>query len=84
MVHLCVVIDGFQMPIYCDPDSRYCFAIPADDMTIESASQIPPETQTALPADVPLRTGPPTREELLAHYPARFTWTHMKTFVNSG
>ncbi|KAI0338872.1 hypothetical protein BDW22DRAFT_1337144 [Trametopsis cervina] len=53
-------------------------------MTIESASQIPPETQTALPANVPLRTGPPMREELLAHYPARFTWTHMKTFVNSG
>lgn len=34
--------------------------------------------------DVPLRTGPPTREELLVHYPAKFTWTQLKTFVNSG
>ncbi|KAF5382474.1 hypothetical protein D9615_003026 [Tricholomella constricta] len=34
--------------------------------------------------DVPLRTGPPTKEELLVHYPAKFTWTQLKTFVNSG
>jgi len=34
--------------------------------------------------NVTLRTGPPTRDELLAHYPARFTWTQLKTFVNSG
>ncbi|KAF8645156.1 hypothetical protein AX16_007984 [Volvariella volvacea WC 439] len=33
---------------------------------------------------VPLRTGPPTREELLVHYPAKFTWEQLKTFVNSG
>ncbi|PPR03508.1 hypothetical protein CVT24_006996 [Panaeolus cyanescens] len=33
---------------------------------------------------VPLRTGPPTREELLVHYPAKFTWDQLKTFVNSG
>ncbi|TEB40006.1 hypothetical protein FA13DRAFT_1680029 [Coprinellus micaceus] len=32
----------------------------------------------------PLRGGPPTKEELIAHYPAKFTWKHMKTFVNSG
>ena len=32
----------------------------------------------------PLRGGPPTKEELVAHYPAKFTWKHMKTFVNSG
>ncbi|KAG6903159.1 hypothetical protein C0995_004706 [Termitomyces sp. Mi166 len=37
-----------------------------------------------LPKDVPLRTGPPTREELLVYYPAKFTWTQLKTFVNSG
>jgi hypothetical protein len=36
------------------------------------------------PAEVPLRTGPPTREELLVHYPARFTWNELKTFINSG
>ncbi|KAH7927789.1 hypothetical protein BV22DRAFT_250690 [Leucogyrophana mollusca] len=34
--------------------------------------------------EVPLRTGPPTYEELLVHYPAKFTWTQLKTFVNSG
>ncbi|RDB17946.1 hypothetical protein Hypma_000964 [Hypsizygus marmoreus] len=33
---------------------------------------------------VPLRTGPPTREELLVYYPAKFTWTQLRTFVNSG
>ncbi|KAF5369363.1 hypothetical protein D9758_002496 [Tetrapyrgos nigripes] len=31
--------------------------------------------------DVP---GPPTREELLNDYPAKFTWEQLKTFVNSG
>jgi len=35
-------------------------------------------------AEVPLRTGPPTKEELLVHYPAKFTWAQLKTFVNSG
>ncbi|KAF9262925.1 hypothetical protein L218DRAFT_866494 [Marasmius fiardii PR-910] len=35
-------------------------------------------------SDVPLGTGPPTQEELLAHYPAKFTWEQLKTFVNSG
>jgi hypothetical protein len=34
--------------------------------------------------DVPLRTGLPTREELLVYYPAKFTWNQLKTFVNSG
>ncbi|KAJ3513495.1 hypothetical protein NLJ89_g2917 [Agrocybe chaxingu] len=33
---------------------------------------------------VPLRNGPPTREELLVHYPPKFTWNQLKTFVNSG
>ncbi|KAF9046083.1 hypothetical protein BJ165DRAFT_1414889 [Panaeolus papilionaceus] len=33
---------------------------------------------------VPLRTGPPTREELFVYYPAKFTWNQLKTFVNSG
>jgi hypothetical protein len=39
--------------------------------------------QVSLPA-VPLRRGPPTREELLTYYPAKFTWSQLKTFVNSG
>ncbi|KAF8867621.1 hypothetical protein BD779DRAFT_1606266 [Infundibulicybe gibba] len=34
--------------------------------------------------NVPLRTGPPTREELNVYYPAKFTWDQLKTFVNSG
>ncbi|KAF8629996.1 hypothetical protein AX15_003167 [Amanita polypyramis BW_CC] len=34
--------------------------------------------------DVPLGNGPPTKEELLAHYPAKFTWAQLKTFINSG
>ncbi len=33
---------------------------------------------------VPLRTGPPTKEEMLVYYPGKFTWNEMKTFVNSG
>ncbi|PCH39885.1 hypothetical protein WOLCODRAFT_88342 [Wolfiporia cocos MD-104 SS10] len=37
-----------------------------------------------IPENVPLRSGPPTREELLVHYPAKFTWEQLKTFVNSG
>ncbi|KAI6006463.1 hypothetical protein EDC04DRAFT_2907803 [Pisolithus marmoratus] len=28
--------------------------------------------------------GPPTRQELLAHYPARFTCPQLKAFINSG
>ncbi|KAG6891511.1 hypothetical protein C0992_005044 [Termitomyces sp. T32_za158] len=36
------------------------------------------------PKDVTLRTGPPTKRELLIFYPAKFTWTQLKTFVNSG
>ncbi|KAK7469023.1 hypothetical protein VKT23_003517 [Stygiomarasmius scandens] len=38
-------------------------------------------TVTAATKNVP---GPPTREELLADYPAKFTWEQLKTFVNSG
>ncbi|KAF5315090.1 hypothetical protein D9619_007355 [Psilocybe cf. subviscida] len=33
---------------------------------------------------VPLRTGPPTKDELMVHYPAKFTWEQLKIFVNSG
>ncbi|KAI0064092.1 hypothetical protein BV25DRAFT_1906838 [Artomyces pyxidatus] len=36
------------------------------------------------PESVPLGTGPPTREELLVYYPAKFTWQQLRTFVNSG
>jgi hypothetical protein len=33
---------------------------------------------------VPMGEGTPTKEELLAYYPAKFTWKQLKTFVNSG
>ncbi|KAI0712448.1 hypothetical protein C8Q76DRAFT_621600 [Earliella scabrosa] len=36
------------------------------------------------PETVPLGTGLPTRQELLVHYPAKFTWHQLKVFVNSG
>jgi len=36
------------------------------------------------PHNVSLGKGLPTREELLVYYPAKFTWTDLKTFVNSG
>jgi hypothetical protein len=36
------------------------------------------------PNTVQLGEGPPTKEELLVYYPAKFTWTQLKTFVNSG
>ncbi|KXN81752.1 hypothetical protein AN958_03769 [Leucoagaricus sp. SymC.cos] len=56
-------------------------------MTIEASSQSQPpnlERKELTAADVPLRKGPPTKEELIAHYPADFTWEQLKTFVNSG
>ena len=41
--------------------------------------------QPVLNADqIPLRTGPPTKEEILVHYPPKFSWNQLKTFVNSG
>ncbi|KAI0036577.1 hypothetical protein K488DRAFT_40918 [Vararia minispora EC-137] len=47
-------------------------------MTIEfEGKKLTPET-------VPIGEGPPTREQLLVHYPASFTWHQLKTFVNSG
>lgn len=36
------------------------------------------------PHTVELGEGPPTKEELLIYYPAKFTWKQLKTFVNSG
>ncbi|KAF8073891.1 hypothetical protein FPV67DRAFT_773028 [Lyophyllum atratum] len=50
-------------------------------MTIPITSSLGPSSSSK---DVPLGTGLPTREELLVHYPAKFSWTQLKTFVNSG
>lgn len=35
-------------------------------------------------ATVYIGTGLPTHQELLDHYPAKFTWQELKVFVNSG
>jgi hypothetical protein len=35
-------------------------------------------------ANVPLGTGPPTKAELIAHYPAKFSWTQLRAFINAG
>lgn len=50
-------------------------------MTLSTSQnfEVNPTTQ-----NVPLRSGPPTKEELQVHYPAKFSWTQLKTFVNSG
>ena len=76
---------------YCDPDSRYCYADfdqdDQDEMTVTidtNASEHVSARPLLRPEDVPLRTGPPTKEELIVHYPAKFTWSQLKTFVNSG
>lgn len=77
------VVSGTLM-IYCDPDSGSCFLVSFDDdpaMTIDNKDFASP---ALTPETVPLRSGPPTREELLVHYPAKFTWAQLKTFVNSG
>jgi len=42
------------------------------------------EPNGPLQRTVPLGEGTPTKEELLAYYPAKFTWKQLKTFVNSG
>ncbi len=43
-----------------------------------------PTLDALCPQTVPLCEGPPTKEELLVYYPAKFTWEQLKTFVNSG
>ena len=48
-------------------------------MTIESLNRVAPCVQK-----VAIRSGPPTMDELRVHYPARFTWLQLKTFVSSG
>ncbi|KAG1868871.1 hypothetical protein C8R48DRAFT_598145 [Suillus tomentosus] len=53
-------------------------------MTIEPPLDTPDNVSHQKIIQVFLRTGPPTREELLVHYPAKFTWHQLKTFVNSG
>jgi len=55
-----------------------------DGMTIEIVQPTQYLKTDLVTKDVPLRKGPPTREELQVYYPAKFTWEQLKTFVNSG
>ena len=41
-------------------------------------------TETKVPTTTNAGTGLPTYQELLDHYPAKFTWQDLKAFVNSG
>lgn len=47
------------------------------------------QIETAASADtfaatIPLGSGPPTHEEMIAHYPAQFTWDQLRAFLVSG
>ena len=41
-------------------------------------------TESNVPATTYAGAGLPTFQELLDHYPAKFTWQELKAFVNSG
>lgn len=41
-------------------------------------------TEGKAPTTTYAGTGLPTYQELLDHYPAKFTWQELKTFINSG
>ncbi len=70
----------------CDYGLGSCFVSSLDTMAIDSPQELREGTtaQGLNAANVPLRAGRPTREELLVYYPAKFTWAQLKTFVNSG
>lgn len=53
-------------------------------LSVPMADDYPTILNVLSPETVPLGEGPPTREELLVYYPAKFTWDQVKTFVNSG
>lgn len=48
-------------------------------MTVENNLKVVPPGSS-----MPVGTGPPTKQEMLEHYPAKFTWEQLKTFINSG
>ena len=73
------MISSISLPRSCDrvPNQRRrrCLHMTADySLDADSPS----------PHTVQLGEGPPTKEELLVYYPAKFTWKQLKTFVNSG
>lgn len=53
-------------------------------MTVTALTDSVTSPTSLNPDTVPLGTGPPTREELLVYYPAKFTFQQLKTFINSG
>lgn len=54
-------------------------------MTVATKTETASQNSKHLSVDtVPLRNGPPTREELFVYYPAKFTFQQLKTFINSG
>lgn len=53
-------------------------------MTVTAWTDSNSGSKSLSPDNVPLGTGPPTREELLVYYPAKFTFQQLKTFINSG
>lgn len=53
-------------------------------MTVTAWTDSNGSSNVLSPDTVPLGTGPPTREELLVYYPAKFTFQQLKTFINSG
>ena len=56
----------------------------SDGFVAEDDNKYLVDGSALLSSNIPLGSGPPRREELLAHYPAKFTWKELKTFVNSG
>jgi hypothetical protein len=34
--------------------------------------------------EIPIGLGPPTKAELIMHYPGKFSWEQLRTFINAG
>jgi hypothetical protein len=70
--------------IHVDNQASYCHVTPPTHRFSHSSRRMtfdyPADPQHA----VPLGEGTPTKEELLVHYPSKFTWEQLRTFVNSG
>lgn len=71
---------------FCDFDLGCCFVSSLDTMAIDNAQDLRPDVPSlaSTVANVSPLRGRPTKEELLVHYPAKFTWSQLKTFINSG
>ncbi|KAF8195406.1 hypothetical protein BJ912DRAFT_875993 [Pholiota molesta] len=65
-------------------ESSYQSVLFAESEVKVSTTGASSQSSSLTVAEVSLGTGPPTKEELLVHYPAKFTWNQLKTFINSG